>query len=209
MRSLPLSGNQVLYLHYLISSLAAFRWTGFQMHTGTRQAMQKCMDVTNRERITLPKGQPLLSSGCLLHGKCEFLSARFYIFFKRSFKSTFHVKLDFLKKYWISFIIAVLCLCKDRHNFITVLSFVKARDSVQFSQSVVSNSLGPHWLQHARLPCPSPNPEFNRTHVHCWVGDAIQPSYPLSSTFPPAFNLSQHQGLFWWIESLQEVAKLL
>ena len=38
-------------------------------------------------------------------------------------------------------------------------------------------------------------PEFAQTHVH-WVGDAIQPSHPLSSPSPPAFNLSQHQGLF-------------
>ena len=38
-------------------------------------------------------------------------------------------------------------------------------------------------------------PELAQTHVH-WVGDAIQPSYPLSSPSPPAFNLSQHQGLF-------------
>ena len=38
-------------------------------------------------------------------------------------------------------------------------------------------------------------PEFTQTHVH-WVGDAIQPSHPLSSPSPPAFNLSQHQGLF-------------
>ena len=38
-------------------------------------------------------------------------------------------------------------------------------------------------------------PEFTQTHVHR-VGDAIQPSHPLSSPSPPAFNLSQHQGLF-------------
>ena len=37
------------------------------------------------------------------------------------------------------------------------------------------------------------------THVH-WVGDAIQPSHPLSSPSPPAFNLSQHQGLFKWVQ---------
>ena len=43
--------------------------------------------------------------------------------------------------------------------------------------------------------------EFTQTHVH-WVGDAIQPSYPLSSPSPPAFNLSQHQGVFKWISSL-------
>ena len=38
-------------------------------------------------------------------------------------------------------------------------------------------------------------PELAQTHVHC-VGDAIQPSHPLLSPFPPAFNLFQHQGLF-------------
>ena len=43
-------------------------------------------------------------------------------------------------------------------------------------------------------------PEFAQTHVH-WVGDAIQPSHPLSSPSPPAFNLSQHQGLFQWVGS--------
>ena len=47
-----------------------------------------------------------------------------------------------------------------------------------------------------------------QTHVH-WVGDAIQPSHPLSSPSPPAFNLSQHQGLFQWVSSLDQVAKVL
>ena len=42
--------------------------------------------------------------------------------------------------------------------------------------------------------------EFTQTHVH-WVGDAIQSSHPLSSPSPPAFNLSQHQGLFRWVSS--------
>ena len=45
-------------------------------------------------------------------------------------------------------------------------------------------------------------PEFAQTHVH-WVSDAIQPSHPLSSPFPPVFNLSQHQGPFQWILSHQ------
>ena len=48
--------------------------------------------------------------------------------------------------------------------------------------------------------------EFTQTHVH-WVSDAIQPSHPLSSLSPPAFNLSQHQGLFQWVASLHQVAK--
>ena len=44
------------------------------------------------------------------------------------------------------------------------------------------------------LPVHHHLPEFSQTHVH-WVGDSIQPSHPLLSSFPPAFNLSQHQGL--------------
>ena len=50
--------------------------------------------------------------------------------------------------------------------------------------------------------------EFTQTHVHR-VGDAIQPSHPLSSPSPPAPNPSQHQGLFHWVNSLHEVAKVL
>ena len=65
----------------------------------------------------------------------------------------------------------------------------------QFSHSVVSDSMRPYRLQQARLPCPSPTPGSCSTHVR-WVGDAIQPSHPPSSSSPPAFNVSQHQGLF-------------
>ena len=50
--------------------------------------------------------------------------------------------------------------------------------------------------------------EFTKTHVH-WVGDAIQPSYPLSSPSPPAPNPSQHQGLLQWVNFSHEVAKVL
>ena len=71
---------------------------------------------------------------------------------------------------------------------------------LQFSRSVMYNSLWPHEPQHARPPCPSPTPGVTQTHVH-WVGDAIQPSHPLSSLSPPALNLSQHQGLFKWVNS--------
>ena len=49
--------------------------------------------------------------------------------------------------------------------------------------------------------------EFTQIHVH-QVGDAIQPSHPLSSP-SPAFNLSQHQGLFPQVNSSHEVAKVL
>ena len=58
------------------------------------------------------------------------------------------------------------------------------------------------------LPVHHKLPEFTQTHVHR-VGDAIQPSHPLSSPSPPALNPSQHQGLFHWVNSLHEVAKVL
>jgi len=51
-------------------------------------------------------------------------------------------------------------------------------------------------------------PELAQTHVH-WVSDAIQPSHPLLSPSPPAFNLSQHQGLFQWVSYSHQVAKVL
>ena len=50
--------------------------------------------------------------------------------------------------------------------------------------------------------------EFTQTHVHL-VGDAIQPSHPLSSPSPPALNPSQHQSLFQWVNSSHEVVKVL
>ena len=58
------------------------------------------------------------------------------------------------------------------------------------------------------LPVHHQLPEFIQTHVHR-VSDAIQPSHPLSSPSPPAPNPSQHQGLFQWVNSLHEVAKVL
>ena len=50
------------------------------------------------------------------------------------------------------------------------------------------------------LPVHHQFPESTQTHVH-WVGDAIQPSHPLSSPSPPVLNLFQHQGLFKWVSS--------
>ena len=66
----------------------------------------------------------------------------------------------------------------------------------QFSCSVASDFLRTHGLQ------------LTQTHVH-WVGDAIQPSHPLSSPSPPPFNLSQHEGLLQWVSFLHQVAKVL
>ena len=56
------------------------------------------------------------------------------------------------------------------------------------------------------LPVHYQLPEFTQTHVN-WVGDSIQPSHPLLSPSSPAFNLSQHQGLFQWVSSPNQGAK--
>ena len=88
-----------------------------------------------------------------------------------------------------------------------VKAFHGSWPSVQFSRSVVSDSLQPRESQHARPPCPSPSPGVH-SDVHR-VSDAIQPSHPLFSPSPPASNPSQHQGLFQWVNSSHEVAKVL
>ena len=67
--------------------------------------------------------------------------------------------------------------------------------SVQFSCSVVSHSLQPHEQQHIGLPVHHKLLESTQIYVHC-VSDAIKPSHPLSSSSPPAFSISQHQGFF-------------
>ena len=79
--------------------------------------------------------------------------------------------------------------------------------SVQFSCSVMSDSLQPHETQHARPPCPSPIPGVhpNPCPSSQWCHP---PSHPLSSPSPPALNLSQLQGLFKWVSSSHQVAKV-
>ena len=79
--------------------------------------------------------------------------------------------------------------------------------SVQFSCSVVSNSFRPHGLQHARLPCPSTTPGAcsNSCPLSQWCHPTIS-----SSVIPfSCLNLSQHQGLFQWVSSWHQVAKVL
>ena len=73
----------------------------------------------------------------------------------------------------------------------------------------MSDSLQPHGLQHPPgFPVLPYLPEVAQTHVH-WVSDAIQPSHPLLLPSPPAFSLSHNQGLFQWVSSLPQVAKVL
>ena len=103
---------------------------------------------------------------------------------------------------------------KKRYSFIqncskfckVFLSIVVS--SVQFSGSVVSNSL---WSIHCSTPGLLVHHhllEFTQTHIHR-EGNAIQPSHPPSSPSPPGPNPSQHQSLFQWVNSSHEVAKVL
>ena len=99
---------------------------------------------------------------------------------------------------------------KAKPNFThsTILKYAFFICSVSSVTQLCPNSLRPHGLQHVGLPVHHQSPEFIQTHVH-WVSDALQPSHPLASPSPPAFNLSQHQGLFKWVSSLHQVAKVL
>ena len=80
---------------------------------------------------------------------------------------------------------------------------------VQFSRSELCPTLcdsmdcnTPGFPVHHQLP------KLTQTHIH-WASDSIQSSHPLSSPSPPIFNLSQHQGLFKWVSSSHQVAKVL
>ena len=86
-----------------------------------------------------------------------------------------------------------------------LFTLVTTTDSVQFSHSVVSNSLRPHGLQHTRPPCPSPTlGAYSNSHPSSWwCHSTISFSVvPFSSCL-----LSQHRGLFEWVSSLDQVAK--
>ena len=104
--------------------------------------------------------------------------------------------------------------CQDLSIFLIIAILVVMKwclhcgfDSVQFGCSVMSDSFWPHGLQHPRLPCPSRNPGAcsNSCPSSWWCHPTI-----LSSVIPsPAFNLSQHQGLFQWVSSSHQAPKVL
>ena len=93
------------------------------------------------------------------------------------------------------------------HQYCRRVLFSPHNLSVQFSHSVMSNSLRLHESHDARPPCPSPTPGVHSDSVHR-VRDAIKPSHPWSSPSPPAPNPSQHQSLFQWVNSSHEVANV-
>ena len=104
-----------------------------------------------------------------------------------------------------------------------VIAFLKGVSITSFNSVFESGYWNLHFSSVAQLclilwdpmDCSTPGlpvhhqlPEFTQTHVH-WVSDAVQPSHPLSSPSSLAFSLSQHQGLFQWVSSLHQVARVL
>ena len=96
----------------------------------------------------------------------------------------------------------------QKHDFLSWFCLVACTLLPQFS-SVAQSCLtlcNPMDCSMPGFPVHHQLPELAQIHVH-WISDAIQPSHLLLSPSPPAFNLSQHQGLFHWVSSLHQVAK--
>ena len=106
-----------------------------------------------------------------------------------------------------------MSLLVDLENWSLMLNFFTMKTITAKGQFRSVTQPGPTLCNHMDLSTPGLPVhhqllEFTQTHVH-WVSDAIQPSHPLSFPSPPAFNLSQHQGLFKWVSSSHQVAKVL
>ena len=121
------------------------------------------------------------------------ISVFFRTLYKKIVQQKGYQKLINYKNIWIIF--QFMILPKYFHQFISV-----AQSCLTLCNPM--NRSTPGLPDHLQLS------ESTQIHVH-WVGDTIQPSHPLSSPSPPAFNLSQHQGLFQWVSSSHEVAKVL
>ena len=112
---------------------------------------------------------------------------------------------------WVSWLLIEKCTMNSDYNLPCIICL---HCSVQICYLSSVQSLSRVWLCNPMdcsipgLPVHHQLTEFAKTHIH-WVSDAIQPSHPLSSPSPPALNLSQHQGLFKWVSSSHQVAKLL
>ena len=93
-------------------------------------------------------------------------------------------------------------LWKTEHQFLKCLISVQLDTQSCPTLCDPMDCSTPGFPVHHQLPKPT------QIHVHR-IGDAIQPSHPLSTPSPPAFNLSQHQGLFQWVGSSHQVAEVL
>ena len=130
-------------------------------------------------------------------------------------KNTFHnprLFQAFLKMFWLGKKKKITWKIKILASLCKTGSYIFFRGSWYSGWSLVSQLDCPTLCD--PMDCSMPGfpvhhqlPEHPQTHAH-WVSDAIHPSHPLLSPPPPAFNLSQDQGLFQWISSLHQVAKV-
>ena len=105
-------------------------------------------------------------------------------------------------------IISCLILYFYIHNILKLFQILIINTlSLLLFSSKACPTLQGHSLQHVRLLCPHDLTEFAQTHVHCVEG-AIQ-QFHVSPPSPPAPNLSHHQGLYHWVSSSHQVAKVL
>ena len=98
------------------------------------------------------------------------------------------------------------CLLYIFHGYVNSLSLRHLGNLSEFTQ-FCPTLWDPMDCRTSGLPVHHLLPELAQNHVH-WVADSILPSHPLFPS-PPAFNLSQHQGLFQWVSSLHQVAQVL
>ena len=104
---------------------------------------------------------------------------------------------------WSSFFECWVCSLLFHSSFTFIKRLCSSSfHSVQFSHSVMSDSLSPHESSTPGLPVHHQFLKFTQTHVY-QANDAIQPCHPLSSPSPPAPNPSHHQSLFQWVNSSQ------
>ena len=127
-------------------------------------------------------------------------TGRLFLFFKLFWLSSVGYLLGLVKSLCCSFSFRVLII-SDWHHLPFSISISSVTQSCPTPCDPMNCST-PGLPVHHQLP------ESTHTYVHR-VGDAIQLSHPLSSPFPPAPNPSQHQGLFQWVNSSHEVAKVL
>ena len=128
------------------------------------------------------------------------------VFYQLEEISVFLLCWEFLSWMGVGFYQTLFCISMVVYFFFFSLLMQSISSSVQSLSRVWL--CGPMDCSMPGLPVHYQLLEFTHTHVH-WAGDAIQPSHPLSSPSPPAFNFSQHQGLFQWVSSLHQAAKVL
>ena len=137
------------------------------------------------------------------------------LIFSLSYDAAFNLSPPFLYLFFPTPLL-ILSYSDDCINILGLPAFILLSSTrvkwglLLFSHLVVSSSLRPHGLQHARLPCPSLSPAVcSDSWWANWVSDTIKPSHPLPPSSHFAFNCSQNQGLFQQAGPSHQVAKVL